>query len=1270
MPDINNILRELNKEYYENVNGNGKTAKSGEKQDKDDAVIKKQQKTAENLPKNLDEIITPKAEEGYKADDFDTPDNVKSPKNNNIEAKDIPMPENLSKNNLKKTKIEYTGNESLDELKEKENNLNEEIETRTQKNEESLKEAQTEVDEAQVSYDEAQVEFEEMNNEYTAQISEMENDILEQEQEIEQQQTEVDALEKSEQEAQINVENCQKALDAIIAKEPKQSDYTKTETDSEGNTITVPDVEAYNAAHAAWEAEKAEAEDDLQQAEEELQEIEEQLEEAEQQLAEMEQALTEAEIALAELQEEYLTSKTEAEENLMLLNQELKDANDKYQNAQNEYKTETAEIDEMKNTLAQVQSAIQKKEQEEAQQKDKEENQNTASVKGRNSYTSDDDMANIEKTKAEREKELQDELSLDEEKNDNKRIDNINKKTKNIENTLEQLANNPKNEDDIEKQLNLLTNSNKNLMNIPVINIKDEARKEYIKQKIELAAQRVNNLKDKAEHTIETLQDDKKECLLDPIGFSAENGTKYEFIVDDGNFSDASDFLGAFGGLDKVEAGYNTDKDTHLTSTELKNAGNIKIVKSVPDETKENGFRQEIINIEDMEKELGGVISFDLSTKKSDGNGGYNLEVSVEGKDIKLNGYSKIEDRNEIDKQNDYTIDTASLDDEQITAKELVSIDGKVSDDVWAQISIKYADKLEKNVQDAINGDSKDALKFLKAEARILENYSGNNDTINSCKELIQTTIETIKDAKKQEIKDRVEERRLKEAQEKEDVSKQITRGSIVYHYDENNKLLYKHKVSLETAPDLSNDTFANVNPIDGDTLKLNEYYKNREISTESSQIDEKYISDVAKSITNKLAEKFGIDAVDSSGRYTKEMESVYKQIYENNKDIFKQSGYTFAGKPTIADINSALANFSWDGDKSISDGSKVQNDSINLSGITPKKGAIAIYNSDGLQIQGSGKDITKYTIDDINDLKNKLYESIGVFEIGKIPDSMIVSEANRYYDKIGLYGVMSREVFQQAFEGYNTQMQYQNAALDFLKQADSDVISKLKPGITSKSKLYNQDNDNALWKYYQSNLKDSGLDFKNFVLSSVAYYNETTPGNLKNGTIDKTEQAELERYFGIFDTNPKDGKRYYTLIDFKELTHKEPLEMVIGSGTMSHNAGNSNVEGSKSTLSGYELVSYKYNSKGRYNRYLYGMEESVNDQSYNKSTVIHPTSKRTSWGCLAYKGVDHDTKSHSEENIRMLNEYFPMGTVIYTVPPTDAEGYKKLTKMFKSLLA
>lgn len=95
-----------------------------------------------------------------------------------------------------------------------------------------------------------------------------------------------------------------------------------------------------------------------------------------------------------------------------------------------------------------------------------------------------------------------------------------------------------------------------------------------------------------------------KSC--DPIGFETEDGTKYDFIVDDGAFDSTSDFLGAEDQWAEMEA-LDTDGDGIVNNEELK-AGNIKMVKTEADGTQ---------SVVDVAEEFGEDFSIDLNSYKS-----------------------------------------------------------------------------------------------------------------------------------------------------------------------------------------------------------------------------------------------------------------------------------------------------------------------------------------------------------------------------------------------------------------------------------------------------------------------------------------------------------------------------------------------------------------------------------------------------------------------------------------------------------------------------
>ncbi len=157
----------------------------------------------------------------------------------------------------------------------------------------------------------------------------------------------------------------------------------------------------------------------------------------------------------------------------------------------------------------------------------------------------------------------------------------------------------------------------------------------------------------KAEEECKQIEEAEEKKCCDPIGFTAgegENTAKYDFIVDDGSFDSAGDFLGADGQWNAMQA-LDTDGDSIVSSSELE-AGNIKAVK-----TDSNGNQ----SIVDLIKEFGGDFSIDLSSYKQggshnavdtssddDGDGVKNQQMlgtfNVNAGGQTLNGYNTLDD--------------------------------------------------------------------------------------------------------------------------------------------------------------------------------------------------------------------------------------------------------------------------------------------------------------------------------------------------------------------------------------------------------------------------------------------------------------------------------------------------------------------------------------------------------------------------------------------------------------------------------------------------
>jgi len=138
----------------------------------------------------------------------------------------------------------------------------------------------------------------------------------------------------------------------------------------------------------------------------------------------------------------------------------------------------------------------------------------------------------------------------------------------------------------------------------------------------------------------ETDPEKEKECEVDPIGVNGEDGVTYDFIKDDGDFDTVSDLLGSSDlGIQEL-TNLNTDGDNVITGEELA-AGNIKVVR-----TDAEG-NQTLVSIDDLETELGGNISIDISSinNESEENQDFSVNVVDDKGDVTatFGGYSTFE---------------------------------------------------------------------------------------------------------------------------------------------------------------------------------------------------------------------------------------------------------------------------------------------------------------------------------------------------------------------------------------------------------------------------------------------------------------------------------------------------------------------------------------------------------------------------------------------------------------------------------------------------
>lgn len=179
---------------------------------------------------------------------------------------------------------------------------------------------------------------------------------------------------------------------------------------------------------------------------------------------------------------------------------------------------------------------------------------------------------------------------------------------------------------------------------------------------------------------------------------------------------------------------------------------------------------------------------------------------------------------------------------------------------------------------------------------------------------------------------------------------------------------------------------------------------------------------------------------------------------------------------------------------------------------------------------------------------------------------------------------------------------------------------------------------------YKTLGLEKEGLSYEVFALAMEGYQNLKDKGN---------------GYLGIVDPNTK---KYY-LVDLNQKRFVGKSDTKFGSGRMD-TVANANKQGSHATLSGFQKVAEDYKGKwdGRAKR-VDGLERGINDNARSKATVIHSTTKNSTWGCIGITPVYKNGRVDEAATTEKINRLFPKGTILFTYP-TNVGEYKKLSAL------
>ena len=215
-------------------------------------------------------------------------------------------------------------------------------------------------------------------------------------------------------------------------------------------------------------------------------------------------------------------------------------------------------------------------------------------------------------------------------------------------------------------------------------------------------------------------------------------------------------------------------------------------------------------------------------------------------------------------------------------------------------------------------------------------------------------------------------------------------------------------------------------------------------------------------------------------------------------------------------------------------------------------------------------------------------------------------------------------------------------------KQAELDEINNqinVKKAEEVKSTYSVNSLDNPQQLYDSLGLKEKGLDYKVFESAIKGYQNlmKQQDGSQENSGI-----------LAIFDTTTQ---QVYS-IDLKKGEYREKCKVVLGSGVgKMSNVEAANQEGSHATLSGFFQVGDIYNSGHHKTGWtqginVYGLEDGINDNCYDKRCVIHPTNAGSTYGCWGVKGTFDMNK---------IQNLFPPGSYIFNYTKSDYFSKSKL---------
>ena len=692
-------LKDLFKKYIGTTEAQKSSDKSGTPKTGDKGNKKTDKASGENFNKDLSTLIkegtdAALADSANQQDNNQTGTDVSSPNNQTTPNQSQPT-QNSGLPNQNITPVELTGNETKEELEGKKAEIEGEIAQRQAGQEQ----AQTTFDEAQTAYDEAVTTAAEQEQQMETDIADKETAVSDKEGEISDKESEI-----SDKESLISdIESSIGSLESRISSISSMSKPGENASDAEKSK--------YNSAQSELSSLKSE----LAAKKEQLATEKANLETLKEEKTKLEKEKTTLEQELEDLRNQ----QTELISNNETLISEAQAALDAAQQELNNQEQVSIEIQTLEANLATINAAIAEKENETPTENGEQKGSSDEGTSTEEQGTTPINTSSMEESTEPITETPQKDTVLGA-INEIPNLDGVLKET--ILNGLDVTS-------DISEKAKEAIKDIKNRLVIGFYTGQNNipSSKDIIQGALNLAKEAKRKISGETADTNDEFatpnaaettpkqqtEAQEEECLIDPIGIEGQDGTRYDFIVDDGNFDSASDFLGSSekGIQELLDLDFN--KDQSLTGEELKAAG-IMVVR-----TDAEG-NQQLISIAELEQELGGNISIDLeSIQPSDdenkpNDSTFNVNIQrANGEVATYNGYSEYISEDEFNKY-DYNIDENRISD--IFG---LQEDGSLPENASPLVQAAY--------EEYKNGNTSAALNY-QAGLDAIEEYSDNPD--------------------------------------------------------------------------------------------------------------------------------------------------------------------------------------------------------------------------------------------------------------------------------------------------------------------------------------------------------------------------------------------------------------------------------------------------------------------------------------------------------------------------------------------------------------